>query len=221
MTESGNAVEGHSPRTPLGRDVIVATAVAIADEGGVAKLSMRNLARRLGYEVMSLYNHVANKNELLDLMIDEVAAGIGEPEATEPIPAVRGLAVSTREALLRHPWAPGLWQRHLPGPHRIRTMETLLRLLAESGLSPHLAHVGFHAVSNHVLGHTLQQLELDLPTDDMEAVAAPFLAGLSEQEHPYMIAHVHEHLAGHDGESFELVLDLILDGLVRISDAGQ
>lgn len=221
MTESDHGIEDRSTRPPLGRKAIVAAAVAIADEGGVTKLSMRNLARRLGYEVMSLYNHVANKNELLDLMIDEVAAGIAEPDATEPISAVRGLAVSTREALLRHPWAPGLWQRHLPGPHRIHTMETLLRLLAESGLSPHLAHVGFHAVSNHVLGHTLQQLELDLPTDDMETVAAPFLAGLSEQEHPHMIAHIHEHLAGHDGDSFELVLDLILDGLVRINHAEQ
>jgi hypothetical protein len=100
-------------------------------------------------------------------------------------------------------------------------MEDLLRLLAESGLSPHLAHVGFHAVSNHVLGHTLQQLELDLPGDDLETAVAPFLEGLSAEEHPHMIAHVEEHVAGHDGDSFELVLDLILDGLVRVNDAGQ
>lgn len=209
-----------APREPLQRDRIVAAAVELADHEGVDSLSMRNLARRLGYEVMSLYNHVANKDELLSLMVDAVAAEIAAPSPdVAPLAAVRTLAISTHDAFLLHPWAPSLWLRSLPGPARTRQMDDLLRLFDETGLSPELAHHGFHAVSNHVLGYTLQQLELNMG-DDPEARATEFLAGISEADHPHMVAHVRQHLAGDTSSSFELVLDLILDGLVRL-DAGR
>ena len=204
-------------REPLHRDAIVIAAVAVADEEGVTALSMRHLARRLGYEVMSLYNHVANKDELLSLMVDAVASEIDEPpEGLEPLPAVRATAVSTHEVLVRHPWAPVLWQRHLPGPARTRVMDDLLRLLDQSGLSPDLAHHGFHAVNNHVLGYTLQELGMTLAEDDPEAKALEYVAGIDAETYPYMVAHVRQHLEGDTASSFELVLDLILDGLVRL-----
>jgi len=205
-----------APREPLHRDRIVAVAVSVADSDGVAALSMRNLARHLGYEVMSLYNHVANKDELFTLMVDAVAAEIDDPPAdAAPLAAVRAVTISTHDVLVRHPWAPELWQRYLPGPARTRQMDDLLRFFDESGLSPELAHHGFHAVTNHVLGYTLQQLGMNMG-DDPEARANEFLAGISDAEHPHMVAHVHQHLAGDTSSSFELVLDLILDGLVRL-----
>jgi AcrR family transcriptional regulator len=211
-----------SGREPLHRAAILDAAIALADAEGVSALSMRNLARRLGYEVMSLYNHLANKNELLALMVDAVAADIDDPSADlAPLEAVRALAMRTRAALVAHPWAAELWQRHLPGPARTAHMENLLRILHESGLSPELAHHGFHAVNNHVLGYTLQELEMTLD-DDAEggdAKAQEFLAGIAAETHPYTIAHVHQHLDGETSSSFGLVLDLILDGLTRLNES--
>ena len=215
----GTAMGAASRREPLHRAGIVAAAMALADEEGVGALSMRNLAGRLGYEVMSLYNHVANKDELLFLMVDAVAAEIdGPPPGAAPLAAVRAGAVSTHDVLVRHPWAPDLWQRHLPGPARNRLMEDLLGLLDQSGLSPDLAHHGFHAVNNHVLGYTLQQLGMALD-DDSDAKAREYLAGIDTGDFPHMVAHVRQHLDGDTASSFELVLDLILDGLVRLNDA--
>jgi AcrR family transcriptional regulator len=205
-----------TPREPLHRNRIVAAAIELADSDGVGALSMRNLARRLGFEVMSLYNHVANKDDLLALMVDAVAAEIDEPDPDEaPLVAIRAITISTHDVLVRHPWAPGLWQRYLPGPARTHHMDDLLRLFEQSGLAPALAHHGFHAVSNHVLGYTLQQLSMAMG-EDPQARALEFVAGISEAEHPHMVAHVRQHLDGDTSSSFELVLDLILDGLVRL-----
>lgn len=200
--------------------------MTLADEDGVEALTMRNLAERLDYKVMSLYNHVASKDELLALMIDEVAGEIPSPDADlEPLAAVRAIAMDTRAALVRHPWAAPIWQRHLPGPARTNNMETLLRILDTSGLPSDLAHHGFHAVTNHVMGYTLQELEMTMAQrtvapddDDPMAGAVAFLDGLSPEEHPHSRAHINQHLEGDTSSSFELVLDLILDGLVRLAE---
>jgi len=217
MTTTRSPVE----RQPLSRVTIVETAVALADEEGLGALSMRNLARRLGYEVMSLYNHVANKDELLGLMVDQVAAEIGSPpEDSGAFEAARFIAIATRDSLTRHPWATPQLLRHMPGPNRIQQMENLLRVLNDSGLSPELAHHGFHAITNHVLGYTLQEQEMSLgmgADSDPDEVAADFMATVSPEIHPHTIAHVHQHLNGESGSSFELVLDLIIDGLVRLN----
>ncbi len=209
-------------RTPLTRDGILSAAIDLADADGVTALSMRNLARRLGFEVMALYNHVANKNELLGLMVDSVAAEIGEPDdGADPLATVRSIAIATRSVLVQHPWASELWLKHLPGPARSRQMEILLSALESSGLSAELAHHGFHAVTNHVHGYTLQEQGLDLgnDTESFEDKGHEYLATLSEEDHPHTIAHVRQHLDGETASSFELVLDLILDGLVRLNDA--
>jgi AcrR family transcriptional regulator len=204
-------------RLSLTTERIVAQAMRIADEHGVVGLSMRSLSRSLGFEVMALYNHVANKRDLLSLMIDGVASAItGPPQGLPPLDAVRSIAISTHTALLAHPWVTELWQQHLPGPARTVQMETLLRLLDESGLSPELAHHGFHAVNNHVIGYTLQEATMVLAGRNTTTNAEDFLAGISPTTHPYMVAHVQQHLSGDSMSSFELVLDLILDGLVRL-----
>lgn len=207
-------------REPLDTERIVTAAIALADADGVGALSMRKLARRLGFEAMSLYNHVANKDELLRLMLDAVAAEIPDPDPdAAPLAAVRAVAVETRAALVRHPWAAGEWLRYVPGPARSRQMEVLLGLFDRSGIAPDLAHHGYHAVTNHVLGYTLQEIGMALGADDdVEAAAHDFLAGLEPERFPHTIAHVHEHLEGRTSSSFELVLDLILDGLVRLDD---
>jgi AcrR family transcriptional regulator len=207
-----------STRAPLDRAAIVAAGVAFADQHGTDALSMRKLAAELGYEVMSLYNHVANKAEVLALMVDAVAAEIPPPDpAVDPLVAVRILAVETRAALVRHPWAASLWLRQLPGPHRIRHMEHHLAALAATDMPPDVAHLAFHAVNNHVIGYTLQEQAMAyvMPDGDGEAVARSFLEGLTPDEFPHTITHVQQHLDGDTASSFELVLDLLLDGLAR------
>ena len=206
-------------REPLDRDAIVANAVAFADERGTDALSMRKLAAVLGYEVMSLYNHVANKDEVLSLMVDAVAAEIPAPNPDDdPLVAVRTLALDTREALFRHPWAASLWLRHLPGPARVQHMEYLLAALAATDMTPAVAHLAFHAVNNHVIGYTLQEQAMAyvVPAGgDPDALARSFLDGISADDLPHIVTHIQQHLDGDTARSFDLVLDLILDGLSR------
>jgi AcrR family transcriptional regulator len=206
-------------REPLDRDAIVARAVALADERGTDALSMRKLAAVLGYEVMSLYNHVANKDEVLSLMVDAVAAEIPAPNPDDdPLVAVRTLALDTREALLRHPWAASLWLRHLPGPARVQHMENLLAALAATDMTSAVAHLAFHAVNNHVIGYTLQEQAMAyvIPAGgDPDALARSFLDGISADDLPHVVTHIQQHLDGDTARSFDLVLDLILDGLSR------
>ena len=182
---------------------------------------MRKLAAELGYEVMSLYNHVANKAEMLSLMVDAVAAEIPAPDpAADPLVAVRSLAVDTRAALVRHPWAASLWLRQLPGPARVRHMENHLAALAATDMTPRVAHLAFHAINNHVIGYTLQEQAMAyvVPADgDADALARSFVDGISADDFPHTVAHVQQHLDGDAASSFELVLDLLLDGLARSS----
>lgn len=217
---NGMAASGATRRTPLDRPAIVRAGIELADSEGVAALTMRRLAEHLGFKAMALYNHVTGKDEVLALMVDAVADEIPDPPDELPaLDAIRWRAVETRAALVRHPWAPGLWLTTLPGPARTTDMELALRLFAQSGLDAPLAHQGFHAVNNHVLGYTLQEqaLELGLAGDDPEATAKTFLDATPVERFPHTVAHVHEHMNGESGSSFELVLDLILDGLSRLS----
>jgi len=205
-------------RDPLTRERVLRAAVAFADEHGIEALSMRELARELGSGVMSLYNHVASKDELLDGMVDRVA---GEIEAPPPRGgdwrrALRETALSAHRTLLRHPWAGALWSTRTPGPARLRYFESILRALREAGFSVDTACRGFHAVTTHVLGFTLQKLDFPVDERDLSDVARDFLAEMSTADHPYFAEHVRHHIdAPHRGDSFGFVLDLILDGLER------
>jgi len=208
-------------REPLGRQAIVARAIAIADERGVDALSMRILARELGYEVMSLYNHIRNKDEVLSAMVDAVAAEVPTASvADDPLTAARTLAMETRAALVRHPWAASLWLTQWPGPARVGHMEQLLATFSETDMPPDVAHLAFHAVNNHVIGYTLQEQAMAYEAGDAgDEIARRFLDGIAAEEFPHTAAHVRQHLAGETGSSFEVVLDLILDGLARMHRA--
>jgi hypothetical protein len=146
-----------------------------------------------------------------------VAAEVPAPDPDDaPLTVVRTIAVDTRAALVRHPWAASLWLRQLPGPARVRHMEYLLAALADSDMSPRAAHLAFHAVNNHVIGYTLQEQAMAYalrPGADPDELARTFIAGISADEFPHTVAHVRQHLDGDTASSFELVLDLLLDGL--------
>ena len=206
-----------TPRQPLSRQRILEAAVAFADEHGVEALTMRKIADKLGFGVMSLYNHVASKEEMLTGMVEIVAAEIELPSVdAEWKDALRASAASAHDVLLRHRWAPAEWSLRMPGPERIRFMDSILRVLTEAELAPELVYRGYHAVTMHIVGFTLQQIGYEQGLDgDLDQVASQFLADLSD-DYPYLADHVRAHLAddGH-GDEFGFVLDLILDGLER------
>lgn len=204
-------------RRPLTRERIVDAAIVLADEQGLAGLSMRQVAAALRCEVMSLYNHVENKDDLLDGMLDRVYDEIEVPaEGDAWRPAVRELTVAAHDALSRHRWATELVATRLPGPARRRHMEHLLRLLAGAGLPEDVADLGFHALTVHVQGFTHQQVGYE-----QMALADPgrtdrYVTDLDAEAFPYFAAHLRYHEErGHRADDFGFVLDLILDGLER------
>ena len=211
------ATERPTSRQPLSKQRILEAAVAFADEHGVEALTMRKIAEELGFGVMSLYNHVANKEEMLAGMVDIVVGEIEPPLVDgDWKDAMRASAATAHDVLLKHPWVSAEWSRRMPGPERIRYMDSILRVLTEAKLGPELVYHGYHAVTMHIVGFTLQQIGYEQGLDgDLEQVASSFLAGLSD-DYPYMADHVRAHLVddGH-GDEFGFVLDLILDGLER------
>src|SRR5713226_6269658 len=122
-------------KTPLKRERVLRAALVLADTSGIDSLTMRNLGRELGVEAMSVYNHVANKNDILDGIVDLVFSEIELPiEGAEWKPAMRKRAISAHEALLRHPWATSLMQsRTKPGPATLRHHDTVLATLRKAG----------------------------------------------------------------------------------------
>ncbi len=205
-------------RPTLTRDRVLHAAVAFADEHGVEALSMRVLAREVGFGVMSLYNHVANKDEMLDGMIELVADEIEAPPSLNGDwkVAMRKTAISAHQVLVRHAWASGMWSSRGPGPAKLRHMEAILRCLREAGFSVETACRGFHAISTHILGFTLQKLDFPVAPQDLSDVASRFLEDMPADEFPFFAEHVRHHVEGpNQPDSFEFVLDLILDGLER------
>ena len=209
-------------RIPLSRDRVLATAVAMADEHGVDELSMRKLAKELGYEVMSLYNHVTNKDDLLDGMVDAVAGEIVMPDDDLGWKAaVRQVAMSAHDALVRHRWAAGLWSQRWPGPNRWRHMDTLLRLLSTADLPDDIADTGFHAVTMHIQGFTQQQIAYSAQVPDEAAMYERFRTEVSPDVFPHIVDHVRYHReTEHRHDEFRFVLDLILDGLEHAAAQG-
>src|SRR6266508_4206615 len=183
-------------RTPLSRERVLHAAIALADKDGIEALSMRKLAQELGVEAMSLYNHVANKNDVLDGMVDavagEIAAASGEADWKT---AIRTIAISSYETLLRHPWAGGLWMHQMPGPARLRHFDAVLGSLREAGFSDRLTYHAYHILQSYVLGYTLQVLTYrTLALEELAETAASFIEQLSADEYPNFAEHVRQHM---------------------------
>src|SRR5437764_1300344 len=207
-------------RTPLSRKRVLDAAIRLADEGGIESLTMRKLARALGVQAMSLYNHVAGKGDLVDAVVDLVVCEIELPsDADDWDVAIRKCAISAHEVFLRHPWACSLAMSPTNTgtlqTARIRYIEWLLRRLREAGFSPELAYHGYHALDSHILGFTLWQLGHSMPgIADLDDVAETIRGILSTGDFPNLLEHLEQHLDPPEGKSeFEYGLDLILEGL--------
>jgi AcrR family transcriptional regulator len=215
------------PRTPLSKERVLRAAVTFADQSGITALTMRKLGEALGVEAMSLYNHVANKDQLLDGMVDLVFAEIDLPAGgADWKAAMRERAESARQALRRHPWAISLMSTRIsPGPATLRHHDAVIGSLRAGGLSIPLAAHAFSALDSYIYGFALQEVTLPLGDSEEETaeVAQMMLAQVPAAEYPHLTEFTVEHVLkpGYDyGAEFTFGLDLILDGLERARDLG-
>ncbi|MGW2048440.1 TetR/AcrR family transcriptional regulator [Streptomyces sp. NPDC001858] len=227
-TQVGAAAQ---PRAPLSRQRVLSAAVALADEGGVDALSMRRIAQALGVVPMALYKHVANKNELLDGMIDVLVGEIDPPVGdADWKTAVRLRVLSARRMLLRHPWASEVIEsrmktRAAPTPALLAYLDSMIGIFRAGGFSIDLVHHAMHVMGSRLLGFSQELFEDSsdrapdpdaLPPEEM-AARYPHITELA-----MAVAHDEESVVGSgcdDQFEFEFALDLTLDGLERLRRA--
>jgi AcrR family transcriptional regulator len=220
-----------APRTPLSRERVLRAAVKVADEGGIDALTMRRLAEELGAEAMSLYYHVANKEDVLDGVVDLIVGEINEVVGRIDLPskgagwkkAARQRILSAREVLLRHPWAPGVFESRSTTSHAVlRYYDGLLGLMRDGGFSYDVAHHALHALGSRALGFSQELFDPSGGGGGEDSSAA--LAEMASQL-PHLVGMMME-VAHDDPDStlgwcddqteFEFGLDVILDGLDRM-----
>jgi len=212
-------------RIPLSRERVLRAAVAFADESGIGSLSMRRLGEVLGVEAMSLYNHVANKSELLDGMVDVVFGEIDLPGGeSDWRSAMRQRAISARTVLSRHRWAIGLMEsRTTPGPATLRHHDAVIGSLRGGGFSVAMAAHAFSVLDSYIYGFALQEANLPFDTGEETAeLAQAILAQFPADEYPHLTELTVEHVLqpGYDyGNEYAFGLDLILDGLEHARSA--
>jgi AcrR family transcriptional regulator len=212
-------------RSPLSNARVLQAAVALADEVGPEAFSMRSLAQELGVVPMALYKHVANKEELLDGMVDIVFGEIELPSADlDWRLAMRNRAMSTREALQRHSWAIGLMESRNPGPANLRNHNAVMGCLREAGFSFDMAVHGYSVQDAYIYGFALQEQDLGFETPQSAGEAAKKRADAigALDEYPYLAEIVTKLTEiGYDNAvEFAWGLDLILDGLERLRHTG-
>ena len=210
------------PRTPLSKERVLRAAISLADEAGIESLTMRKLGQALGVKAMSLYNHVANKEDILDGIVDAVVSEIDVPSAgADWKTAMRQRAISAHEVLLRHPWACSLFMSRINvGPAMFGYADSTLGRLREAGFSIEMADYAWTTIDNYIYGRTLQVLNFPFDREEY-AAATTYLPQIPADEYHYLneLANEIAMESGHDGNvEFEFGLDLILDGLERIRD---
>jgi AcrR family transcriptional regulator len=209
------------PRLPLSRERILGAALELVDEHGIASLTMRGLGQALGFEAMSLYNHVANKDDVLDGILDLVLA-----ESEPPAPdgewdvAIRLSAVSVHRALVRHPWSCTLLMS--PGhirPARLRYMDQLLGRLRAAGFSAETTYNAYHVLDGYIFGFSLWETSHSYTAEEMSSFEATFSETITADALPHLHEHAEQHFSDgphREASAFELGLDLIVDGLEKL-----
>jgi AcrR family transcriptional regulator len=200
---------------------VLRAAVDLANTAGIDALSMRKLGDALGVEAMSLYNHVSNKSELLDRMVDVVFAEIDLPPAdVDWRTAMRTRALSARRVLTRHWWAIGLMEsRSAPGPATLRHHDAMLGCLRRAGFTVAMTGHAYALLDSFVYGFAVQETSLPFDSpEDAAQVAHDILRQAPAGEYPYLAELAAERVMQADydfGDEFEVGLDLLLDSLQR------
>jgi AcrR family transcriptional regulator len=218
--------DGREERPRLSRERVLRGAIAVADAGGLESLTIRSLAQSLGVKPMSVYYYVANKDEILDCIIDLVFSEIELPTAggdwrTE----IRRRAHSARRVLRAHPWAIGLMEsRTSPGPATLRHHDAVIATLRAAGFSPELTAHAYALLDSYTYGFALQEVGLPFNGSDTVAdVAEPIMERFSTGEYPHLVEMATDYYLqpGYDfGDEFEWGLNLILDALTASATSG-
>ena len=209
-------------RPRLNRQIVLQTALELADRDGIDALTMRKLAQELRVEAMSLYHHVANKVELLDGMIDLVFAEIDLPiQKNAWKSAMRDRAISALKVLIGHPWALSLMEsRTAPGCANLRHHNAVLACLRANGFSVAATAHAYSILDSYIYGFALGQLNLPFQTADQAAeVLETVMVQMTPSEYPYLMEIAVEHVLkpGYTyANEFEIGLELILEGLERL-----
>ncbi len=208
-----------SRRGHLSREIVLRAAMTLADQSGLEVLTMRKLGEALGVEAMSLYNHVANKDDLIDGMIDIVFDEITLPGSGDWIPAMRSRAISLRDVLSRHRWAVGLMEsRPTPGPANLRHHDAVLGHLRAAGFPIEMAAHAYSLLDSYIYGFA--QTQMNLPFETQEEIAAlgeQMLHHFPVEIYPNLAEMIHHAMApGYDhGGEFVFGLDVVLEGIDR------
>jgi len=213
-------------RVPLSRELVLQTAIRLADQGGLESLSMRKLGQELGVEAMALYYHVANKDEVLDGIVDLVFSEIDLPSIdADWKTAMRQRALSLRDVLARHRWAIGMMEsRRNPGPANLRHHDAVIGNLRAAGFDMAMVAHAYSLLDGYIYGFALTKMNLPFDRgDDVAERAQVMLEPFPVDEYPNLVAFIAEHAMqpGYDfGNEFEYGLEVILDGLERVCNAG-
>ncbi|MDG4830805.1 TetR/AcrR family transcriptional regulator C-terminal domain-containing protein [Solwaraspora sp. WMMD1047] len=222
MTETSS--DGPAARAALSRERVLRGAVAVADSGGIAALTIRSLATELGVKPMAVYHHVANKEEILDGIVDLVFAEIELPRiGGDWRVELSRQAHSARRVLRRHPWAtPLLDSRTSPGPATLRHHDAIIGTLRAAGFSVPLTAHAYTVLDSYVYGFALQEAALPFEPDSVADVADSIVQRFATGQYPHLVEMATEHVMrpGYDfGAQFDFGLDLILDGLARRAES--
>ncbi len=212
-------------RAPLTRVRVLDAAIALADGGGLETLTMRKLGENLEVGPMALYRHVANKEDMVDGIVDLVFSEIDVPvSGSDWKAAMRERAISVREALMRHRWAIGLMESRMnPGPANLRHHDAVIGTLLAAGFDMAMAAHAYSLLDSYIYGFAQTQMNLPFDASTVVEVSQTMLQPFPLDAYPNLGAFITEHAMqpGYDyGDEFEYGLDLILDGLERALNVG-
>jgi AcrR family transcriptional regulator len=221
-TKSGRTA---TRRRPLTRDRVLRAAVSLADEGGLESVSMRRLGQALRVQAMSLYKHVANKDDILDGIADQITGDFEAPRSdADWKQAVRRSAISAHHVLLRHPWASSLIESRVnAGPARMRYLDAVIGVFSSAGLTMPMVLRAIMTLDSYTYGFVLQELAWRFDVANAPEDAATFAQGLPAGEYENLLGMADMVATAPPGTTvdFEFGLDLILDGLERLRDAAR
>ena len=205
---------------PLSRKRILQAALKLADTEGLAALSMRKLAEGLSVQAMSLYNHVKNKEDIIDGLVELAIAEIEKPDLKLDWQiAMRNRAISAHQVLVKHPWATmAIASRVNVGEANLRYLDATISCLVEAGFSYEMADHIWNAIDSYVYGFTLQELNFPFQADEYATVAAEYVHLIPAQKYPYFNALTHHVIEGkYNGiHEFEFGLDVLLAGFEKM-----
>ncbi len=188
MATKKSTKTAHRKRQPLTKQRVLQTALRLADERGVESLSMRRLATELGVEAMSLYNHIANKDQMLDGMVELVMSEIYAPQAKDDWrDELRRRGNSMHVALLRHPWAAPLMESRASGSVQLTQHNAVLACLRQAGFSIPMAHRALLTLDSYLYGFAFQQTAWPYDSQQLPDVVERMLPRVSTQAYPYVV----------------------------------